>query len=45
MHNFCGRTRREFLWQSGAGFTSVALASILGEDFLSRQTVAADGVT
>jgi hypothetical protein len=45
MHNFCGRTRREFLWQSGAGFTSVALASLLGDDFLARQAVAADGVT
>ncbi len=44
--NFCGRTRREFLWQSGGGFAGVALASLLGDDgFLARQTVAADGVT
>lgn len=44
--NFCGRTRREFLWQTGAGFTGVALAGLLGDDgFLGRQTVAADGVT
>ena len=28
--NFCGRTRREFLWQTGAGFTGVALAGMLG---------------
>src|SRR4051794_24026077 len=29
-HNtFCGRTRREFLWQAGAGFTGVALAGLL----------------
>ena len=25
---FCGRTRREFLWQSGAGFTGTALAAM-----------------
>ncbi len=44
--NFCGRTRREFLWQAGGGFTGVALAAMLGQDgFLSRQTVAADGLT
>ena len=44
--NFCGRTRREFLWQAGGGFTGVALAAMLGQDgFLSRQSVAADGLT
>jgi hypothetical protein len=32
-NNFCGRTRREFLWQMGAGFTGVALAG-LGDDAL-----------
>jgi len=43
---FCGRTRREFLWQAGAGFTGVALAGMLGDDgFLAKQTVAADGVS
>ncbi len=30
--NFCGRVRREFLWQSGAGFGAVALSSMLGQD-------------
>ncbi|RMF41918.1 MAG: DUF1501 domain-containing protein [Planctomycetota bacterium] len=30
--DFCGRTRREFLWQTGAGFGAVALASLLEED-------------
>ncbi|WP_339748962.1 DUF1501 domain-containing protein [uncultured Rubinisphaera sp.] len=30
--NFCGRTRREFVWEAGAGFGSVALASLLGDD-------------
>ncbi|HEX3726502.1 MAG TPA: DUF1501 domain-containing protein, partial [Pirellulales bacterium] len=44
--NFCGRTRREFLWQAGAGFTGMALATLLGDDgFLAEQSVAADGVT
>ena len=44
--NFCGRTRREFLWQTGAGFTGTALAALLGNDgFLARQSVAADGTT
>lgn len=44
--NFCGRTRREFLWQSGAGFTGAAMAAMLAEDgFLQKQAVAADGET
>src|SRR5215216_457127 len=43
--NFCGRTRREFLWQSGCGFGGVALTSLLGEDFFRSQAVAADGAT
>lgn len=42
---FCGRTRREFFWETGAGFTSVALAGLLGDDFFQRQAVAADGQT
>jgi hypothetical protein len=45
-NTFCGRTRREFLWQFGAGFGSVALASMLTQDgFLAPQAVASDGVT
>src|SRR4051812_6164578 len=36
MRNFCHRTRREFLWEAGAGFTGVALAGLLGDDFFSR---------
>src|SRR6266542_4352324 len=44
--NFCGRTRRQFLWEIGGGFTGVALAALLGEDgFLARQALAADGKT
>src|SRR5687767_13888602 len=43
---FCGRTRREFLWQAGGAFTSVALTGFLSADgFLQRQAVAADGET
>jgi len=30
--SFCGRTRREFLWQTGAGFTGLALADLLVRD-------------
>src|SRR5438874_4753613 len=44
IREFCGRTRREFLWETGGGFTGVALAGLLGADFFARQTVAADGV-
>ena len=40
---FCGRTRRELLWQTGCGFTSVALAAMLGEDgFFNTPALAAD---
>src|SRR5262245_29477801 len=42
---FCGRTRREFMWETGGGFTAVALAGLLGDDFFARQAVAADGVS
>jgi hypothetical protein len=40
--NFCGRTRREFIWQTGCGFTGVALASLLGDDFFGAQARAAE---
>jgi hypothetical protein len=44
--NFCGRTRREFLWEAGAGFTGLALTGLLAADgFLANQAVAADGLT
>jgi hypothetical protein len=29
---FCGRTRREFLWQAGGGFTGLALTGLLARD-------------
>src|SRR5580698_3476620 len=32
MNDFCGRTRREFLWETGAGFTGVALTALLDRD-------------
>jgi hypothetical protein len=41
---FCGKTRREFLWQAGGGFASLPLISMLSDDgFLGNQAVAADG--
>src|SRR5688572_14290129 len=43
--NFCGRTRREFLWQTGGGFAGVALSAMLGDEFLGSQAVAADGLS
>ncbi|MGB1397228.1 MAG: DUF1501 domain-containing protein [Planctomycetota bacterium] len=43
--HFCGRTRREFLWEAGAGFTSLALGGMLGQGFLANQSLAADGIT
>jgi Protein of unknown function (DUF1501) len=45
MREFCGRTRREFLWEAGAGFTSVALAGLLDAGFFANQATAADGVS
>src|SRR3984957_13465629 len=30
--SFCQRTRREFLWESGAGFTGLALTGLLSAD-------------
>ncbi len=41
--NFCGRTRREFIWQAGGGFAGTALAGLLGGDFFASQAFAADG--
>ena len=44
--SFCGRTRREFFWQTGGAFTSLALTGLLSQDgFLSKQAVAADGAS
>jgi hypothetical protein len=45
MDQFCGRTRREFLWQSGGGFMAAALSGLLPNSFFAREAVAADGTT
>ena len=38
---FCGRTRREFLWETGAGFTGLALTGLLSADgFFDQQAQA-----
>ncbi|MGQ0633105.1 MAG: DUF1501 domain-containing protein [Planctomycetaceae bacterium] len=36
-NTFCGGTRREFLWEAGAGFTGLALTGLLsGDGFFAR---------
>jgi hypothetical protein len=41
--NFCRRTRREFLWEAGAGFTGAAMAGLMGDALgLSSRARAAD---
>jgi hypothetical protein len=40
--SFCRRTRREFLWEAGAGFTGVALSGLLASDGFFGQARAAD---
>lgn len=43
-NGFCNRTRREFLWEAGGGFTALPLLSmLLGDGFLAGQANAADG--
>ncbi|TWU56529.1 hypothetical protein Poly51_24400 [Rubripirellula tenax] len=39
---FCGRTRREFVWESGAGFGAAALSSLLSGDGFFGSTAAAN---
>src|SRR5208283_2787646 len=39
--SFCRRTRREFLWEAGAGFTGLALTGLLSLDGFFNQTHAA----
>ncbi|MFN0020512.1 MAG: DUF1501 domain-containing protein [Pirellulaceae bacterium] len=41
-NTFCGRTRREFLWQAGAGFTSLGLTGLLSSDGFFSQAAAAE---
>jgi uncharacterized protein DUF1501 len=40
---FCGRTRREFLWQTGAGFGGLALTGLLDRDGFFNRAAANDG--
>ena len=43
-HGFCRRTRREFLWEAGAGFTGLALTGLLSVDqFFAGRAEAAEG--
>src|SRR5438874_128571 len=37
MRDFCGRTRREFIWETGCGFTGVALTALFGNDLLAAE--------
>jgi hypothetical protein len=41
--SFCHRTRREFLWEAGAGFTGLALTALLSRDnFFAAQQPSAN---
>jgi hypothetical protein len=40
---FCRRTRREFLWEAGAGFTGLAMAGLFGKDGLAQGAEVAHG--
>ncbi|MEM7261402.1 MAG: DUF1501 domain-containing protein [Planctomycetota bacterium] len=42
-NTFCGRTRRQFLWELGGAFGSVALTGLLGNQWIGNQVLAADG--
>lgn len=42
-NNFCGRTRREMLWQTGGGFGAAALTGLLSDDGFFGAAQAADG--
>ena len=39
---FCGRTRREFLWQTASGFGAVPLTTMLADDGFFGSTASAD---
>lgn len=42
--DFCGRTRREFLWETGCGFGAAALTSLLSVDGFFTQQAVASGI-
>ena len=42
-YSTCGNTRREFVWEMGAGFTGLALTSLLGKDgFYTKHGIGGD---
>ena len=41
-NSFCNRTRPEFLWQTGGGFTALPLLSMLSADRFLNQSAAQD---
>src|SRR6187549_1882363 len=41
-NTFCNRTRREFLWQAGAGFTSLGLTGLLTSDGFFNSAMGAE---
>jgi len=43
--SFCHRTRREFLWEAGAGFTGLAMTGLLSGDGFFSKTAQAAGLT
>ncbi len=43
--SFCRRTRRELLWQTGAGFGAVALSAVMGRDLFGNQPLAEKAAT
>ncbi|TWU25019.1 hypothetical protein Pla52o_13160 [Novipirellula galeiformis] len=43
--NFCGRTRREFIWQAGGGFGAAAIASMLGTDGFFKPAAGSEAKT
>ncbi len=44
MSGLCGKTRRELLWETGAGFTGLALTSLLSSDGFFEEKAHADTV-
>ena len=42
--DFCNRTRREFLWQTGGGFGAAALAGMLSQEGFFANQAAASGI-
>src|SRR6185503_8956933 len=45
INTFCGRTRREFLWEAGAKFTGVALTGLLSADGFFATQARAQGTS